>query len=90
MANKNKVRPFDVCIALEGYENGKEGFRPNSARVAKAWENTGKNRVLYRIDFDMAMIEELKTIQVAEDKDGNPIESQRMLPVSLVIFDNEE
>tara|TARA_R100000734_G_scaffold12510_1_gene9269 strand:- start:385 stop:657 length:273 start_codon:yes stop_codon:yes gene_type:complete len=88
---KNKVnKPFDVCVAVEGYENGKNGFKANSARVGKAWENTGKNRVLYRIDFDMAMIEELKTIQVAEDKDGNAIESQRMLPVSLVIFDNEE
>tara|TARA_B100000035_G_C20756770_1_gene446507 strand:+ start:208 stop:480 length:273 start_codon:yes stop_codon:yes gene_type:complete len=90
MANKNKVRPFDVCIALEGYENGKEGFRPNSARVAKAWENTGKGKIMYRIDFEMDITKELKSIQVAEDKKGNPIMSQRLVPVSLVIFDNEE
>ena len=72
MANKNKVRPFDVCIALEGYENGKEGFRPNSARVAKAWENTGKGKIMYRIDFEMDITKELKSIQVAEDRRAIP------------------
>tara|TARA_Y100001937_G_scaffold50534_1_gene70408 strand:+ start:1684 stop:1953 length:270 start_codon:yes stop_codon:yes gene_type:complete len=89
MAKNKTVRPFDVCIALEGYENG-DDFKSNSRQVAKAWENTGKGKVMYRIDFEMDITKELKSIQVAEDKKGNPIVSQRLVPVSLVIFDNEE
>tara|TARA_B100000900_G_C20533526_1_gene697357 strand:+ start:608 stop:877 length:270 start_codon:yes stop_codon:yes gene_type:complete len=89
MAKNKNVKPFDVCMAIEGYEIG-DDFKPNSSRVGKAWKNTGKGKVKYRLDFEMDITPELKTIKVAEDKKGNPILSQRLVPVSLVIFDNEE
>ena len=87
-SKSKSVRPYDVCVAVEGYAKDKS-FNARSRAIGKFWPKD-EGRLHGTIDFDISVPEALQEIQIAETSKGKAIMSDRMVPVSLAIFSPED
>ena len=87
-SKSKSVRPYDVCVAVEGYAKDKS-FNARSRAIGKFWPKD-EGRLHGTIDFDISVPEALQEIQIAETSKGKAIMSDRMVSVSLAIFSPED
>lgn len=87
-SKSKSVRPYDVCVAVEGYEKD-ENFNPLSTRIGKFWPK-GEGRLHGTLKFTLNVPEALQEIQIAETSKGKAIMSKRMLSVDLAVFTPED
>ena len=87
-SKSKSVRPYDVCVAVEGYAKDKS-FNARSRAIGKFWPKD-EGRLHGTIDFDISVPEALQEIQIAETSKGNAIMSDRIVSVSLAIVSPED
>ena len=87
-SKSKSVRPYDVCVAVEGYEKD-ETFNARSRAIGKFWPKD-EGRLHGTIQFDISVPEALEEIQTAETSKGKAIMSNRMISVDLAIFSPDE
>lgn len=87
-SKSKSVRPYDVCVAVEGYD-GDKSFNARSRAIGKFWPK-GEGRLHGTIQFDISVPEALQEIKIAETSKGKDIMSDRMVSVDLAIFTPED
>ena len=87
-SKSKSVRPYDVCVAVEGYEKD-ETFNARSRAIGKFWPKD-EGRLHGTIQFDISVPEALEEIQTAETSKGKALLSNRMISVDLAIFSPDE